>query len=81
MILPGKHLRQANTLLAIGADILSNLEKPRTVSEVWERTRLARASNAVSDLSFDWFILALTFLYSIAVVELKDGVLMTQARQ
>ena len=67
MILPGKHLRNDRALMAVGAEILSQLDEGRTVSELWERVRLARANTPmVAPLTFDWFILALTFLYSVS---------------
>jgi hypothetical protein len=76
MILPSKHLAQSRSLIGVGAEILSQLDEPLTVSELWERTRSARVSK-VSELplSFDWFVLALTFLYAIFAVEMNDGVL------
>lgn len=73
MILPSKHLREDRALIGVGADILATLTEPRSVSSIWETVcheRRARSGNAV--LSFDWFILALCFLYAISAVEL-DG--------
>ena len=71
MILPGKHLGQDRALLSIGAEILEQLDEARTVSGLWERVRLARGSIA-APLSFDWFVLSLTFLYAVAAVEFAD---------
>lgn len=68
MILPAKHLPQDRSLAGIGADILAELDDDRTVSELWERVRAARASTA-SPLSFDWFILALAMLYAISAID------------
>lgn len=76
MILPSKHLTQSRALIRVGAEILSQLDEPRTVSELWERARSTRLSKASElPLSFDWFILALTFLYAIFAVEMNDGVI------
>jgi hypothetical protein len=74
VILPGKHLQQDRALLGVGAEILSHLDEERTVSELWERVRSTRSPKA-TPLSFDWFILALTFLYAIAAIDLADGVI------
>lgn len=74
MILPGKHLQQDRALLGIGAEILSHLDEERTISELWERVRSARRP-AATPLSFDWFVLALTFLFAVAAVDLADGVI------
>jgi hypothetical protein len=80
VILPGKHLRQDRALLGVGADILSHLDEDRTVSELWERVRSARGQ-AASPLPFDWFVLALTFLYAIAAVDLAEGVIRARSRR
>jgi hypothetical protein len=81
MILPGKHLREDRALLAVGAEILGHLDEPRTVSELWERVRLARfASAALAPLPFDWFVLALNLLYAISALEFSAG-LIARVRQ
>jgi hypothetical protein len=69
MILPGKHIRQDRALIAVGGDILSVLDGPMTVSAVWKKVQVVRATREdASPLSFDWFILALTLLYAISAV-------------
>ena len=80
MILPGKHLQQDRALLGVGAEILGHLDEERTVSELWERVRSARGQST-TPLSFDWFVLALTFLYAIAAVDLADGVICARSRR
>jgi hypothetical protein len=80
MILPGKHLRHDRALLGVGAEILMQLAEPRTISEVWERVRLAR-DKKVAPISFDWFVLSLSFLYAIAVVDYIDGIVSVRARR
>jgi hypothetical protein len=76
MILPGKHLREDRALLSVGGEILAHLDEPRTVSELWERVRIARTpSPALASLSFDWFVLSLNLLYAISAVELVDGLI------
>jgi hypothetical protein len=74
MILPSKHLSPSRALISIGADILLQLDEPLAVSELWERVRTARAGRlGEAPLSFDWFVLALTFLHTIMVVEMNEG--------
>jgi hypothetical protein len=76
MILPGKHLREDRALLSVGGEVLVHLDEPRTVSELWERVRMARASSPThSSLSFDWFVLSLNLLYAVSAVELANGVI------
>ncbi len=76
MILPGKHLSPRRAIAGVGAEILAQLDRPRDVSDLWERVRAARAAlQASSPISFDWFVLSLTFLYAIQAIEEADGLL------
>lgn len=76
MILPGKHIRQDRSLLGVGGKILANLkDDDRTISELWYTIRLLEVSKENTPLSFDWFVLSLTFLYSINAIEFAHGVL------
>ncbi|MFH0728786.1 MAG: ABC-three component system middle component 6 [Pseudomonadota bacterium] len=70
MILPSKHLSQEKALLSIGAELLKHLNRPNTVSAVWEHAR-----RTVS-ISYDWFVLALDLLYAIEAIEIHEGLLM-----
>jgi hypothetical protein len=76
MILPAKHLRHDRAVLEVGADILAEAEEDHSVSELWERVRIARTAKGGSDpLSFDWFILSLSFLYAISALEYRSGLI------
>jgi hypothetical protein len=77
MILPSKHLSQERALLTVGSLILAHLESPRSVSELWEKLREHRSRQDESlAISFDWFTLALTFLFTIQAIELRsDGLI------
>jgi hypothetical protein len=66
--------------LGVGAEILVELGEPRTVSELWERVRLARGTKA-TPISFDWFVLSLSFLYAIAAVDYIDGIVCARIRR
>ena len=74
MILPSKHLQEDRSLLAVGGRILSSIHEDSTVSSIWEEIRSGRSRvvNENDRLSFDWFILALDFLYIAGAIEL-DG--------
>jgi hypothetical protein len=74
MILPGKHLKQERSLLGVGNEILATIKGGDTVSELWERVQEARSAHA-SPLSFDWFILSLSFLYAIDAIGYNQGIL------
>jgi hypothetical protein len=82
MILPAKHLQPDRAVLEVGAEILAQLDETRTVSELWERVRLARAATpAHTPLSFDWFVLSLVFLYTVSAVEFAAGVIVSRLNQ
>ena len=70
MILPTKHISPAESLLGIGALVLQHLDRPQTVTHVWEGVR--RESNVPS---FQRFVLALDLLYTVSAVDLNDGLL------
>lgn len=70
MILPTKHITQERALLSVGARLLKLLERPKTVSAVWEEVRLFEPP-----ISYAWFILALDLLYILDAVEFSHGLL------
>lgn len=71
MILPSKHLPQERALLTVGANLLALLERPMTVSSLWQLVQ----KDDRARLSFDWFVLALDLLYLLGAVQLHNGVL------
>jgi hypothetical protein len=48
MILPTKHLREDQALIAVGAELLGLLDEPKTVSRLWDELRRARAETATT---------------------------------
>ena len=70
MILPTKHIPVENALLGVGASLLGELTRPRTVTALWERVRHRPEVG-----SFLRFTLALDLLFAIGAVELQDGLL------
>lgn len=74
MLLPSKSVPNDQALLAVGAQILIQLERPGSVSAVWERLMAWRAGRELgSSLPFWWYALALDVLYTIGVIELREG--------
>lgn len=71
MILPTKHLPTERSLIAIGADIVELLDEPKTLSRLWLEFQQLNERRELR-LSFDWFTLALTLLYTIDAVEQRD---------
>jgi hypothetical protein len=68
MILPTKHLPLERTLLAAGAQLLGCLDRPLTVSGLWDRVR-----REVAFPSFDHLVLALDVLFALGMVDLEEG--------
>lgn len=81
MILPTKHLSRDQALIDVGAEILAQLDRPRELSDLWDRVRAARADRQIdTPLSFDWLVLCLTFLFAIKAVEYDDGYVRAEGR-
>lgn len=71
MILPSKHLPQERALLTVGATLLAGLERPMTISALWQSVQ----DEKHPAISFDWFVLALDLLHILGTVHLRDGLL------
>ncbi len=57
------------SILVVGSNLLKYTENPKTVSQLWESISKGRKTS----ISFDWFILALVWLYLINAIDYKDG--------
>lgn len=68
MIRPTKHIPPDQTLLGVGGRIYSVLSQPTTVSGLWDSVRHDKTVG-----TFERFILALTMLYILRVVQFKGG--------
>jgi hypothetical protein len=74
MILPSKHLAPGRDLLTVGAALLQQIEEPLTVSELWARVQKEPALERLR-LAFDWFILTLSFLYTVKAIDYDRGII------
>lgn len=72
MILPAKHLPPERCLLGIGAVIIAQLDEAQSVSETWVRTSRACGAHPIT---FDWFVLALSWLYAANALDYDRGLL------
>lgn len=68
MILPTKHVSTQSSLLGVGAILLRHLDRPQTVTELWERVRIAPEIG-----TFQRFVLALDLLYALGAVSHQQG--------
>ena len=81
MILPSKHLREDQALISIGAELLKQLDEPKTISRLWDDLQRTRergsigqsTTNQPAAIHFDWFILALDLLYLLGAIQLRRG--------
>jgi len=82
VILPTKGISTQRALVTIGAQVLETLSSPRTVNSTYERLQQLRLNRGLREpVSFDWFSLSLAMLYTLSVVQLSDGGLLTKVRQ
>lgn len=77
MILPTKRLSIESSLLGVGADVLRLLNQPKTVSRIWEELKdvRQRLNDRGERLTFEWFVLALDFLFLVDAISLQEGAL------
>ncbi|WP_428098168.1 ABC-three component system middle component 6 [Candidatus Rariloculus sp.] len=76
MILPTKHIRPDRALIGVGAEMLETLERPMTVSMLWDDLRLSRSADTSSPvIDYRWFVLALDLLFMLSAVEFERGVI------
>lgn len=68
MILPTKHITVHDSLIGLGAILLSRLDEPATVSVLWQEVR-----ELPQVATFERFTLTLDLLYLMNIVEYRDG--------
>jgi hypothetical protein len=61
-------------LLNLGAEILSLLREPKTVTRLWnELQQMQSVTDGRSIATYDWFVLGLDLLYALGAIELERG--------
>lgn len=70
MILPSKYISENQALLGVGAIVLQHLERPQTITSLWEKVR---GHEAVG--TFERFVLALDMLHIVGAVGLSQGMI------
>jgi len=75
MILPTKHLRSEASLIYVGGIIQSLIKSTNlSVDQLWHGTKKEYMKHSQDfEITYDWFILALTLLYSINAIAFIDG--------
>ncbi|MFD6277767.1 ABC-three component system middle component 6 [Streptomyces sp. NPDC060209] len=81
MLLPSKAIPSDQAMIAVGAQILIQLDHPGTVSAVWQRLMKWREVNSMpSAIPFWWFALSVDLLYATGAVEIREGELTRENR-
>lgn len=68
MILPNKYLREDETLLGIGAKLLSLLNYDKSLSELWEEAKVIDTL-----ANFERFVLSLDMLFILGLIVFEDN--------
>jgi hypothetical protein len=69
-LLPDKHLSIGTSLLGVGAAILGRLDRPSSVSGLWERCRQSEET-----ANFGRFVQGLDLLFALGAIEVDNEVL------
>ncbi|MCG7990591.1 MAG: hypothetical protein JAY98_03530 [Candidatus Thiodiazotropha lotti] len=76
MILPSKHLSPDRALITVASEVLEMVGSRSTVSSIWNDLKDSRKEKVRFDtLSYDWFILSLTLLFIMGIIEEDAGII------
>ena len=75
MLMPTKHIKTENALIGVGGEVLALLDHDKTVSRLFHDLQKRRRTNELATIHFDWFLLAVDFLYSTGAIRFDNGVL------
>ncbi|MCK4618734.1 MAG: hypothetical protein KAT52_02190 [Desulfobacterales bacterium] len=70
MILPSKHISEEQSLIGLGALLLKEVNRPQTVTSLWEKVR---EHSAVG--TYERFVLALDMLHITGVLTFSQGMI------
>ena len=69
-LLPDKHISIGTSLLGVGATILRKLDRPSSVTGLWDRCRLTEET-----ANFARFTQGLDLLFALGAIEIENEVL------
>lgn len=75
MLMPTKHIKTENALVGVGAELLALLDKEKTASRLFHDLQEGRRKNDLATIHFDWFMLAVDFLFTIGAVRFESGLI------
>ena len=75
--MPSKHINFSQSLLGFGSYILSKINRPTTIDDIWKVYQSDLQNELYSAKhSFDNLILTLIFLYSVNAINEKNGLIL-----
>lgn len=81
MILPTKHLPPDRAIISVSSEVFGLIRSKSTVSSVWNDLQdKHNASMRYGEVPYDWYILALDFLFLIGAIEERQGRLIKVAK-
>ena len=76
MIIPTKHTNFSESLLGFGSYILTQLESPESIDDLWNQYQVDYKNKIYfAKHSFDNLLLTIVFLHSIGAVNEKNGII------
>jgi hypothetical protein len=75
MLMPTKHIKTENALIGVGAEILKLLDREKTASRLFSDLQEDRHENELSTIHFDWFLLAVDFLFAVGAIRFESGLI------
>lgn len=74
MLLPQKHIRLAESLIGLSGFVLENLKNPTSIDSLWKLYEPVNNTEKFPAYhSFENFVLAIDFLFSIGIVTADDS--------
>jgi hypothetical protein len=75
MLMPTKHIKTENALIGVGAELLSLLDRDKTASRLFYDLQGERHKNELATIHFDWFLLAVDFLFTVGAIRFDAGLI------
>lgn len=74
MIMPDKNIMLQYSIIGAGSIILKELNRPETVSSLWEKLKKRREIQ-----SFEKFVLTMDFLFALNIIDITKGLVAIKA--
>lgn len=76
MIMPSKHINFSQSLLGLGSYLLTKLDKPKSIDDIWEEYQFDYENGIyMSKHSFDNIIMTFIFLYGVNAIKQEKGII------